>query len=95
MGMFNVSYDLIREKNYERLITGIQETVVSWSRPLASTWIVEWNGTALELTNALLKFMDGDDKILVTGVKKGTVAWRGLPKDVVDWINSITVKLAA
>lgn len=88
MALFNVSYDLVKDKDYARLTAGIKNTVVTWSRPLQSTWLVEWNGTSLELANALLKFMDRDDKIFVTGVKPGTTSWRGIPADVASWINS-------
>lgn len=87
MALFTVSYDLIKHKDYSKLHAGIKATVSSWARPLESCWLVEWSGTSLQLTNALVKFADADDKIFVSGVAPGTMSWRGILKGVVDWIN--------
>jgi len=95
MALFNISYDLIKDKDYTRLTSGIKKTVSNWARPLESTWLVEWDGTSLELTNAVVQFMDTDDKIFVSGVAKGTMSWRGLAKGVVDWINNVVSRLRA
>ena len=88
MGIFNVAYDLVNAKNYNRLFEGLKKTCSGYAHVLGSTWLVSYPGTSLQLANALVKFMDSDDRLLVTGVEPGTTAWRGIPKEVVDWINT-------
>ena len=87
MTIFNVSYDLVDRRNYQRLHDGIKRTCPNWAKVLESTWLVEYAGSSLDLTKALVKFMDGDDKIFVTQVVSGSSAWRGIDGEVVNWIN--------
>src|SRR5262249_24220876 len=94
MALFNVSYDLIKDKDYSKVADGIDKLCPKWSRPLQSTWLVEHDGTSLELAKAVLQYMDGDDRILVTGVTKGTISWRGIPAKVIEWINNLARRAA-
>lgn len=87
MAIFNVSYDLVDRRNYPRLHEGIKRTCPNWAKVLESTWLVEYSGSSLDLANALVKFMDGDDKIFITKVVPGSTAWRGIDDEVVNWIN--------
>lgn len=97
MALFNISYDLIAQKDYTRLNEGIKKVVVTWARPLASTWLVEWNGSTVDLAKAIVAFMDEDDKIFVTRVPTGggSVAWRCIDQKVINWFNQVAARQAA
>jgi hypothetical protein len=97
MTLFNLSYDLHKERDYTRVIEGIKRVCPNWAKPLESTWLVEYSGTALDLVNAVTPYFDGDDSILVTKVAVaggGVIAWRNIVQRVKDWINEAVARLA-
>ena len=93
MGLFNLSYDLHAHKDYAGLEAGIKLVVKNWARPLKSTWLVEYDGSAEELQKAVAMFMDADDSLLVCEVKVASIAWKGLAKNLVDWIMEVYNRL--
>jgi hypothetical protein len=87
MALYNISYDLKAHKDYARVINGIQR-LTKWSRPLESVWLVESHLSAVGLRDAVGAYMDSDDKLLVTGVVPGAMAWRNIAPAVADWMRA-------
>lgn len=69
-----ISYDLIKDKDYSRLIAAIKSIANGHTKPLESVWIIGHNGSALDIINSLVPYIDSDDKLLVTRVTDDT-AW--------------------
>lgn len=68
MGLFNINYDLIATKNYDRIINEL--TRLGAIREQFSTWGLEIDLTDYELLNHLQNFMDWDDKLMVSTLSK-------------------------
>jgi hypothetical protein len=63
MPVFVVSYDLNREKDYQRLWDAL--TALEGRRILYSQWVVYSPTTAEALRDTLARFIDRDDSLLV------------------------------
>jgi len=74
MNYYLVSYDLIKDKNYESLINAIKSIADGYCNPLRSVWIIGNLGTSKDVRDHLLKSIDSDDKLLVTKLS-GEAAW--------------------
>ena len=66
MAKYLISYDLIGDKDYEKLFDAIKSIANGYSRPLKSVWIVGHKGEAADIVNALSRYIDNDDKLFVT-----------------------------
>lgn len=88
MGVW-ISYDLIgtdeSSEDYDRLIAKIKSLGPAM-RVEYSLWVVETDVTPTEVRDALADYVDADDKLIVMK-RIGNSAWRGLPKDVGDWLK--------
>jgi hypothetical protein len=83
MASFLVSYDLIKGKDYDKIINELKR--MSGHRALLSAWLVDYEGTVKELFERLSKhFVDDDDRLVVALINpkyvkakaiKGTNAW--------------------
>lgn len=82
MTTYTVSYDLIKNKDYERLWAELER--MGGQRAQDSYWLVASSKTARDLLSHLLGFIDGDDSMWVSELtrnasfnnsKKGTNAW--------------------
>lgn len=64
-----VSYDLHKARDYRALIAQLE----AWDarRALESLWLVEVNGTPIEVRNALMRTVDADDSIFVVEIQAG------------------------
>ena len=89
MSYYLINYDLIRDKDYSRIQYGIDATTIKSIKVLFSTWLVESDMSAFDLTVALLKFIDADDKILVSGVDRESIAWLNIEDDASRWLLNI------
>ncbi|WP_370694675.1 hypothetical protein [Pseudomonas sp. FP603] len=82
MTSYTVSYDLVRNKNYQLLLDEL--TRLGGHRTQESFWLIAVNNTAKELHDHLKKFVDSDDRIWVSELTRnhhysnamaGTNAW--------------------
>lgn len=84
-----ISYDLIgTEENsddYHRLIEKIKSLGPA-KRVEYSLWVVDVDMKPTEVRDALADYIDDNDKLIVMK-RVGGSAWRGLPKDVADWLK--------
>ncbi len=74
MACYIISYDLVNERDYERLYEAIK-SYDNWAKITESTWAVVTNKSAKEIREHLVNHMDGNDKIIV--IKSGgEAAWK-------------------
>lgn len=88
MAIYTVSYEL---KNHDSMdYSKLREAIESYGdvcRPLASTWLIRTNETALDIYNRLRRFIHEDDRILVMlSIVPGCFGW--LEQDVCDWLDA-------
>lgn len=86
MAVYQISYDLRKQKDYSSLIERIK-SYGTWCHPLESTWIVVTNQTAVQVRDYLKVVMDNDDGLLVARLQ-GEAAWFGLSHEVAQWIKN-------
>lgn len=92
MSYFVVTYDLVKNRNYERMENGIH--IVSagrCQRILDSVWIIKTSHSkASEVRDFLVGYMDSDDKLFVIGVGESVKPWAStrVDKGTIDWLKS-------
>jgi hypothetical protein len=82
-----ISYDLIKDKDYSKLIDAIKSIANGYSNPLKSVWIIGHSGKASDIVTALGPYMDSDDKLLVTLVTKDTSWTKTLGDKTREWLR--------
>ena len=86
MKVYQISYDLRKQRDYESLYERIR-SYGTYSHALESTWLIATNETAEQVHNYLYEVMDGDDGLLVTRLQ-GEAAWQGLSSEISQWLKS-------
>jgi hypothetical protein len=85
MAIYSVSVDLNKlGKNYD-LLTKELKKCADWCRPLTSQWLVVTAETAQQLSERLIKALDGEDGLLVIGVNHAYAGW--LTNDIWFWLK--------
>lgn len=87
MAKYLITYDLIKDKDYSKLIEAIKSIANGYSKPLKSTWIIGHPGSASDIVNALSPYIDLDDKLLVTLVTKDTSWTKSLEDKTREWLR--------
>lgn len=87
MKFYLISYDLIKDKNYTRLIDQIKKIANGHCKPLESLWIIGHNGAAKDIVDSLVSYVDSDDKLFVTQVTKDTAWTTSLDEDTRNWLK--------
>ena len=83
--VYCISYDLRKPgRNYDSLIEYVKG-LGPWCHALESTWYVVTNATAEAIRDGAIGHIDANDAILVNGAT-APGAWRGLPKDISEWL---------
>ncbi|MDT8427242.1 MAG: hypothetical protein RQ757_00580 [Pseudomonadales bacterium] len=85
MKVYQVSYDLRKQRNYESLYERLQ-SYGTYCHALESTWVIASNQTAAQIRDQLSLVMDADDGLLVTRLQ-GEAAWLGLGQRITDWLK--------
>ncbi|MFV5661031.1 hypothetical protein VXR58_12590 [Acinetobacter pittii] len=89
MTAYSITYDLIKFKDYAKIIEGIKEVSGdNWARPTRSQWIITSTKTSEQIRDFLKSYIDNDDVLFVIEVNGDNWASRNIPLDVVDWLNS-------
>ena len=74
MNCYIISYDLVRNRNYDQLHIAIKQ-YSKWAHVTESTWAVVTAKSAVQVRENLLQAMDSDDRLFV--VKSGVeAAWQ-------------------
>jgi len=93
MKVYQVSYDLRKQRNYEALYERIKQ-YDNWCHPLESTWVIVTNQSTAQIRDNLIQALDRDDGLLVTRLT-GEAAWYGLSDQVSTWLKQQLEKVAA
>jgi hypothetical protein len=85
---YMVSYDLIKRKDYPELWAALNAFSPKLHL-LGSTWIIKSTMTAYDICVALLKHVDGDDKIIVSQLAPGGSVWSmSFPETFRTWLTN-------
>lgn len=87
MKSYLISYDLIKDKDYSKLIEAIKAISNGHTKPLESVWIIGHAGSAYDITKALMPYIDSDDKLFVTQVTKDTSWTKTIREKSRDWLK--------
>ncbi|WP_335987108.1 hypothetical protein [Acinetobacter bereziniae] len=87
MKYYLVTYDLIKDKDYTKLIDAIKSIANGYAKPLLSTWIIGHQGSSKDIVNALVPYMDKDDKLFVTLVTNDTSWTKTLGEKNREWLK--------
>lgn len=87
MKVYQIDYDLRKQKNYEALHERIR-SYGTYCNPLKSSWLIATNQTAIQVRDYLRAVMDSDDGLLVTNVQ-AEAAWYGLEGNgISNWLQT-------
>lgn len=85
MKVYQISYDLRKQRNYEALYKRIKN-LGSWCRTLESSWVIASQYTATQIRDDLKLALDRDDGLLITRLQ-GEAAWMGLDTKISQWLK--------
>ena len=86
MDSYLITYDLCKPgQNYEKLYEAIKKHG-KWCHCLESIWIVKSQNSAAAIRDALLSYIDNNDKILVVKLN-GEGAWKGITDECSKWLK--------
>lgn len=89
MTMYSITYDLIKSKDYQKMIEGIKKVSDDvWSRPTRSQWIISSTKTSGQIRDYLRNYMDSDDVLFVIEIKSENWSSWNISKEVENWLNS-------
>lgn len=89
MAVYSITYDLVKSKDYSRIIEGIKKiSAENWAKPTKSQWIITSPKTSTEIRDFLNNYIDSDDVLFVIEVDGSNWAARNIPREVVTWMNS-------
>jgi hypothetical protein len=83
MPTFVISYDLNKQKNYQKLWDELKR--LACVRALESVWVGNITGTAESVKNHFTQFVDGDDSILVAETEPSKIAFKRPYQEAIDW----------
>ncbi|RZG63607.1 hypothetical protein EXE25_19025 [Acinetobacter bouvetii] len=89
MATYSITYDLIKSKDYTKIIEGIKKVSEgNWARPTKSQWIIISTKTSGQIRDFLKNYMDSDDVLFVIEVKDDNWASWSVAREVTNWLNS-------
>lgn len=93
MKVYQISYDLRKQRNYDALYGRIK-SYGTWCHALESTWLIATHQPAVQIRDYLADVMDNDDGLLVVRLQ-GEAAWRGLGNEQCVWLKKQLESCAA
>lgn len=85
MAHFLITYDLIKDKDYKKLIHELKR--LEAHRPALSVWFADLNNTAVEVRDHLKAFVDKDDKLVVVEFSKRPAVFNAFT-GTKDWLDA-------
>ncbi|MFC1697108.1 CRISPR-associated protein Cas2 [Nanoarchaeota archaeon] len=80
-----ITYDLIKpEKDYTKLVEAIK-SYGSYAHALGSVWFIDSNKSTGEIRDYLQQFVDGNDKVIVTGVNGWAIS--NISTKITSWLK--------
>jgi hypothetical protein len=85
MKVYQISYDLRKQRNYEALYELIR-SYGGYCHALGSSWLITTQQSATQVRDYLSQALDQDDRLLVTRLQ-GEAAWIGLEDELSHWLK--------
>lgn len=86
MKTYLISYDLNKPgQDYAPLYEAIKALSSGWWHYLDSTWVVKHSGPAAAIRDALARYLDASDELLVVHLS-GEGAWAGFTDKASSWL---------
>lgn len=86
MSIYVLSYDLIRDKNYNKIIKELER--LKCFRVLYSVWLCDLNNTPNKVLDHFKEFIDSDDAILIAKVLKKDLKRHRTREGGNDWLEN-------
>lgn len=88
MNLYLVTYDLSKPEGLGDyyLLHEHLKTYEAWARPLQSVWIIKTYSSKDDVLNNVLRYVDGNDKVLVVGLDKNWASFH-LTDKIVNWLR--------
>jgi hypothetical protein len=83
--LYQISYDLNKEKNYDKLYEGIK-SYADYCKVLLSMWAISTNQTAQKVHDKLKLLIDNDDHIFISEINANRQGW--VPDDAAKWFKT-------
>ncbi|TAM23949.1 MAG: hypothetical protein EPN68_09515 [Rhodanobacter sp.] len=93
MSLYQISYDLRKQRNYDALYERIK-AYGNWCHALESSWVISTPQSAVQVRDNLRQVLDSDDGLLVTRLS-GQAAWYGLSETISTWLKTQLESAAA
>jgi len=88
MDTYIISYDLIKPgKDYSTLHDHLK-TYSNWAKPLESVWLIKSSLDMSGVRDAIKRYIDVNDKLIVIKVTKQASAWQNLSQELSSWIKN-------
>lgn len=88
MAIYSITYDLIKDKDYDKVSEGIKKISGSWARPTKTQWLIETDKSLTQIWEQLKKYADNDDIFFIVKVNMPEWLSINIPKDVIEWLNA-------
>ena len=83
MAVYSITYDLKKDKDYDRLERGVDQVSGSdWVKPTLSQYIIWSSYSAVEIRKALEHYIDNDDILLIVEIDTRNWAAQLLPAHI-------------
>lgn len=83
MTCYIISYDLVKERDYEKLYQAIKS--YKWAQITESTWAIVTTDKAKKIGDDLLRYIDSNDRLFVIN-SGGEASWRNILCDS-QWLK--------
>lgn len=93
MKVYQISYDLRKQRNYNVLYERIR-SYKTFCHDLESSWVIVTDQSAAQIRDYLAQAMDTDDGLLVARLQ-GESAWQGLGDELSQWLKNQLTPLIA
>lgn len=88
VAIYSITYDLIKDKDYEKVIHAIKSISGIWSNPTKSQWLVDTKMSEIDIRKYVQASTDNDDKIFVCKIDMPNWSTCNISNEVIDWLHA-------
>lgn len=88
MALYSITYDLVKNRDYERLYKAIINlSNNAYTKPTESQWIVQSDKTAQQIVRFLMDYVDDDDIVFVIQVHQNSWSSLNMNETAANWLE--------